>query len=75
MNINMNITANLTPEDVNEIVKNYLENQGYSVETIKAKIGKRTIGHQMNEYEESFFEGMEAKISKKPEKTYSQFDR
>lgn len=75
MNININLTANLTADDVKAIVKAYLENNGYNVESLTPKLTKRTMGHQMNEYEETIFDGMDIKISENKNKTYSQYDR
>ncbi len=66
MNINMEVTANLTPDEVNEIITDYLEKQGYTVSSIKPIVTKRTVGQQMNEYEETVFTGIEAKIKVKP---------
>lgn len=66
MNINMEVTANLTPAEVNEIIKDYLEKQGYTVSSIKPLVTTRTVGQQMNEYEETVFTGIEAKIKVKP---------
>ena len=75
MQIDIDITAKLTPDDVNNIVKDYLERQGYEVSDVKAMVTTRTVGHQMNEHQETVFNGIEAKVKKKKEKTYSQFDR
>lgn len=60
----MNITAKLSPDEVNKIIKDYLEKEGYKVTKIEAKVGTRTVGHQMNEYEQAYFECIEANISK-----------
>lgn len=74
MEIDIDITAKLTPDDVSSIVKKYLEQQGYEVSDVKALTSTRTVGHQMNEHQETVFTGYEAKVKKKKEKTYSQFD-
>lgn len=66
MNIDMNVTAKLSPKDVEEIVRDYLEKQGYTVSDIKPLVTTKTVGHQMNEYEQTVFEGIEAKIKVKP---------
>ena len=65
MQLDINITALLTSDDVNKIITKYLEDQGYEVEFVKPKIGTRTVGHQMNEFEERYFEGIEAKVKRK----------
>ena len=62
----MEVTANLKPDEVNQIIKDYLEKQGYTVSSIKPLVTTRTVGHQMNEYEETVFTGIEAKIKVKP---------
>ena len=66
MDINMEVVATLKPEEVNKIIKDYLEKQGYTVSSIKPLVSTRTVGHQMNEYEETVFTGIEAKIKVKP---------
>lgn len=75
MKIDMTITATLSAEDINEIVKAHLEREGYDVLDITAKVDTRTIGHQMNEYQETVFSGIEARITKKQTKSYDQRDR
>ena len=66
MKINMEVTAKLTPVDVNEIITDYLEKQGYTVSSIKPLMDTRTVGQQMNSYKETVFNGIEAKIKVKP---------
>jgi len=51
--------------------KEYLEKQGYTVSSIKPLITTRTVGQQMNEYEETVFTGIEAKIKVEPITTNS----
>lgn len=63
MNINMNLTANFTAEDVMEIVKEYLHKQGFNVESLNVKINKKSSGYAMQEHDEFFFDGIEAKIT------------
>jgi len=62
----MEVTAKLTPVDVNEIITDYLEKQGYTVSSIKPLMDTRTVGQQMNSYKETVFNGIEAKIKVKP---------
>lgn len=66
MEIDMEVVAKLTPDDINEIVREYLEKKGFTVSEIKPIVGTRTVGHQMNEYEETYFSGIEAKIKVRP---------
>lgn len=75
MTIDLDITANLTPNDVENIVKEYLGRQGYEVGEVKIKVGTQSVGYGPNEHDTTVFQGIEAKVKKKPEKTYSQFDR
>ena len=64
MEIKMDVTATLSSDDVNKIITEYLEKQGYKVGVIKAKIGQRQMGDQRDSWVESVFEGIEAKIVK-----------
>lgn len=43
MEIKMNITTSLNPEDVNKIITEYLEKQGFNVGVIKAKNWTTTV--------------------------------
>lgn len=65
MEIKMNITASLSPEDVNKIIGEYLEKQGFNVGVIKAKIGQQQCGDQRDSWIESYFEGFEVKVTRK----------
>ncbi len=67
MNIDMEITAKLSAEDVNNIIKEYLIKNGYDgyeIIGIKPLVSTRSIGHQMFEETETVFNGIEAKIKK-----------
>ena len=75
MKIEMDITATLTAEDINKIITEHLEREGYEVLEITPKIDTRSVGHQMNEYQETVFGGVTAKIVKKRTKSYDQRDR
>jgi hypothetical protein len=75
MQIDMDITANLSPSDVENIIKDYLGRQGYEVDSVTIKMDKKSVGYGPNEHDETVFNGIEAKVRKKPEKSYSQFDR
>lgn len=66
MEIDMEVTAKLTPQDINDIVTDYLEKKGFTVSEIKPIVGTRTVGHQMNEYEETYFSGIEAQVKVRP---------
>ena len=66
MKIDMNIKANLTSEDVLQIVQAHLENEGYIVSNIIPEVGTREVGHQMNSHTEAYFKGIEADIRVKP---------
>ena len=65
MHIKMNLTANFTADDVMEIVKEYINKQGFNVESLTVKINKKSSGYAMQEQEhdEFFFDGIEAKIT------------
>ena len=65
MEIKMDITASLSPDDVNKIITVYLEKQGFKVGVIKAKVGQRQCGDQRDSWTESYFEGFEAKVTRK----------
>lgn len=69
MEIKMDVTATLSPDDVNKIITEFLEKQGYKVSGIMVKIGQRTMGDQRDSWVESVFEGIEAKIDAKIVKT------
>ena len=65
--MNLNITANLSADDVKQIIQHHLEREGYNVDTITLKVGTREVGHQMNSYSEAYFDGVDVKLKpKKP---------
>lgn len=66
MNIKMEVTAKFTPEQVTNILSDYLKKQGYQVSEIKPIVDSRTVGQLMDEHIEYFFSGVEAKIKVKP---------
>jgi len=66
MDINMEVVATIKPDELNEIVKEYLEKKGFTVSEIKPIVGTRTAGHQMHEYQETYFSGIEAKVKVQP---------
>lgn len=63
MHIKMNLTANFTADDVMEIVQEYINKQGFNVESLNVKINKKLSGRHMQEQDEFFFDGIEAKIT------------
>ena len=62
----MEVTAELSPDDINEIIQSYLEAKGYTVSEIKPIVKTRTVGQMMNEHTEPYFAGINAKIKVKP---------
>ena len=65
MNIFENITINLTPDDVREILKDYIEKQGYRVKgNIQLRVGSRLEGFGRDEYPQSYFESAVIDVEK-----------
>lgn len=66
MDINMEVTAKFTSEDVNTIVREYLEKEGYTVREIKSLTTTVSTGFfGREESRETIFDGIEAQIKVK----------
>lgn len=63
MSLNVNATINLTKEDVEKIVREYVSQGGYNVSDVNIQVGTREVGHQMNSYTEAYFKGIDVKIN------------
>lgn len=59
MNIKQKITIKLSPDDLKEIIVNYLKASGYdfSVDDVVFKYGRTTQGYGMAEHEVVVFDG------------------
>ena len=71
MNMNMTISASFNEADIKELVKQELERQGYVVEKVTVTVGKRTVGHQMNSYEEAYLKEVVATMNRKKKNEHS----
>ena len=57
MEINKEVTINLTPDDVKEIITEYCKREGYKADHIHFKVNTHLEGYGMGEYEVTEFEG------------------
>jgi hypothetical protein len=72
--VNIDISSNLSAEDINQIITEYMSREGYDVESIKMNIRSRQAGDQREPYTETYFDGATLKLKKKS-RSYSQLDR
>lgn len=62
MDLNINMTMNLSEKDISNIIKAYLVNQGYKVNgEVDFSVGEKYVGCGMDEYSVTYFKG--AKVS------------
>jgi len=65
MGLDIKMTLTLSEETINDIIKEYIINQGYKMEgKISFKIGSRCEGYGMAEQEVVYFEGASVPVSK-----------
>lgn len=64
MNINKNITINLSEDDVKEIIADYCNKNGYKVkpDDVTLSIGSRCVGFGPGEHMKHYFAGAEVKV-------------
>lgn len=64
MNINKNITINLSEDDVKEIIADYCNKNGYKVKTddVTLSIGGRCVGYGPAERMQYYFAGAKVKV-------------
>lgn len=67
MEIKKSITIHLSEQEIKQIVKNYLENEGYKVEEkdIQFNVGTKCVGYGMYETETTCFKGCDIKSHEK----------
>lgn len=67
MDIEENVTINLSTNDIKEILVDYLRKQGFSAThaDIRFNIGKELVGYGAGEYEVAAFKGAAVKCKKK----------
>lgn len=58
----MEMTVTLTPEEVEEIVKSYLESKFKVVGEVKLEVGQELRGHYTNEHYVTVFKGITTKV-------------
>ena len=64
MNINKNITINLSEDDVCEIIADYYCRNGYKVkpDDVKLSVSRRYVGYGPMEHDEWYFAGAKVKV-------------
>lgn len=64
MNINKNITINLSEDDVKEIIADYCDKNGYKVkpDDVTLSIGSRCVGYGPAEHMQNYFAGAKVKV-------------
>lgn len=64
MNINKNITINLSEDDVNEIIADYCNKNGYKVkpDDVTLSIGSHYVGFGTGEHMEHYFAGAKVNV-------------
>lgn len=64
MNINKNVTINLSEDDVREIIADYCNKNGYKVkpDDVKLSVSRRCVGYGQMEHDEWYFAGAKVKV-------------
>ena len=58
MEILKNVTIKLSQKDLEEMIKDYVQNKGYVVNSYRWLSGSRLEGYGMNEHETNYFDGV-----------------
>lgn len=64
VNMNQKMTLEFDEKDIIDIVKEYVKNQGYNVQSVKIDVQLESRGHGMSEYDEAVFNGVKVKCTK-----------
>lgn len=69
--LDLDLNVNLKIENLNAIVTEYFDKEGFTIVSIEPKLKKQTCGTQMHEYDEITFDGLDIKLKKKEPKILS----
>lgn len=65
-NVNVDVTCNLSKEDIVKILNELLIEEGYEIKNIEFKTYTKTTGYYLSERDEVYFSGVDFSLSKKP---------
>ena len=65
MNITEQVTLQFSPEDITEIVKEYINSNGYTFDKISFDVRSKLEGFGAGEHETIYFNGLTVKAKRK----------
>ena len=75
MNIATDITLNYSKKDLEQLLREQADRDGYEVVSIKFDYGTRTEGYGMAEHDTAYFGGVKVKVKPKTQVSKDQNDK